>query len=148
MEDRPKVPPGATQVMQINPYLIFNGRCAEAFPFYQRLLGGTIVDMQTDLGSLVGEDAECRTMVRHAALRVGQSWLMGCDAAAGDEHTVRGGMYLALSLAADEAERVFKALSDGGQITMPFEKTFWSPGFGMLVDRFGTPWMVSTDPAD
>jgi PhnB protein len=82
----------------------------------------------------------------HACLEVGGFSLMGCDAPAGDEHAPGRNLCVALSVPADEAERIFGGLADGGRITMPFENTFWSPGLGMLVDRFGIPWIINVDP--
>lgn len=123
-------------MVQMSPYLIFNGDCAEAFSFYEGVLGGR---------TLVLHRHEAAGTVAHASLEVGACSLMGSDAPAGDDRATGRRVYVAVSVAAADAERIFRALAEGGQVTMPFENTFWSPGFGMLIDRFGTPWMVSTD---
>jgi len=134
--------------MQMSPYLIFNGTCAEAFPFYERVLGGRIVMMHCtgDDSATRSAGAKSQGKVVHARLQLGDCSLLGSDAADGDEPAGGRTVYVAISVPAAEAERIFKALADRGQVTMPFENTFWSPGFGMLIDRFGTPWMVNTDP--
>jgi PhnB protein len=135
--------------MEIAPYLIFNGRCAEAFPFYERVLGGRIVMMQTHgespMKDRVTED--WRDKVMHVRMEAGNFVLMGSDAAGSEPGVSPRDMHVSVSVRAADAERIFTALAEGGRVTMPFEKTFWSPGFGMVVDRFGTAWMVNTDPA-
>jgi PhnB protein len=136
----------ASSHMELSPYLTFDGRCAEAFRFYEQCLSGRIEMMQTHVESPMKdqEPADWREEVLHARLAVGRSALMGCDAPP-DRFTASQGMTVAISVPPADVERIFKALADGGRITMPFETTFWSPGCGRLVDRFGTPWLVNTD---
>jgi PhnB protein len=140
--------------MQFTPYLNFDGNCAEAFAFYAEVFGGTIT-YQGTFGDIpasanmppIPESAKNRIMHVHLQIR-GQS-LMGSDSMPGAEAACGGyqppqGLWVSVS-AADVAEgrRLFDALAQGGQTVMPFEATFWSPGFGMTKDRFGTPWMVN-----
>jgi PhnB protein len=91
--------------------------------------------------------ADWHDKVLHARMEAGNFVLMGSDAPPSEAAVSPRDMHVAVSAGAADAERIFSALAAGGRVTMPFEKTFWSPGFGMVVDRFGTPWMVNTDPA-
>ncbi len=131
--------------MQINPYLNFNGQCEAAFKFYERVLGGKIT-FQMTWAEMPGADqlpAESHKLIMHA--RLGDSVLMGADSPEG-RYQQPNGMDVSIHVKdAAEGERVFKALAENGKVTMPFEKTFWSPGFGMCVDQFGIPWMVNTE---
>ena len=134
--------------MKLSPYVNFNGQCAEAFKFYEQQLGGKVLMMMTFGESPMKDQtaADWRDKVMHATLAIGDTVLMGMDA--GPTHyAAPQGVFVSLTVAAAEAERIFKALADGGKVTMPFQKTFWSPGFGMAVDRFGIPWMVGSEPA-
>jgi PhnB protein len=135
--------------MEMSPYLNFNGNCAEAFRFYERVLGGSIVMMQTHGESPMRDQTppEWHSRVLHVRMTVGNAVLMGSDAPPQHQETPQGfSVSLSFSTPA-EAERVFNALAHGGRITMPFQATFWSAGFGAVVDQFGTPWMVNTDVA-
>ena len=135
--------------MEITPYLNFNGNCAAAFKFYEKVLGGKIVMMQTHGESPMKEHvpADWRDKVIHARLVVDDKVLMGSDAPP-DHYAAPQGLHVSVSVPSPaDAERIFTALAENGKITMPFEKTFWSAGFGMLVDRFGTPWMVNCEQA-
>lgn len=140
--------------MQFTPYLNFDGTCAEAFAFYAKLFGGNIV-YQGTFGEMppqpgmppLPESAKQRIM--HVHLQVKDQSLMGSDSMPGADATCGGyqqpqGLWISIQ-AADPAEgqRYFDGLAEGGQTVMPFAKTFWSPGFGMVKDRFGTPWMVN-----
>jgi PhnB protein len=132
--------------MQLNAYLFFDGNCAEAMRFYERLLGGKMEMMMTHAESpTAAETATCAgpDRIMHARLVFDGGVLMASDAMANQPYDAMKGFTLSLIYqTADEARRVFSALADGGQIRMPMEKTFWAEAFGMLVDRFGTPWMV------
>lgn len=145
--------------MQFTPYLHFDGNCAEAFAFYAGLFGGTIV-YQGSFGEMPAQPGmpplpgSARQRVMHAHLQVGAQSLMASDAlpaAPGqDPATCAGGyrkpqgLWVSIQVAdAAEGRRVFDALTQGGVVAMPFAKTFWSEGFGMVTDRFGTPWMVN-----
>ena len=135
--------------MDLSPYLNFNGQCAEAFTFYEQALGGKIVFMQTHGESPMKDQApaDWQDKIMHATLRVGERVLFGADAPPA-QYAVPQGIQVSVSLAsAEEGERMFKALAENGRIVMPFQKTFWSSGFGMAVDRFGIPWMVNCEPA-
>jgi len=133
--------------MQLNPYVSFNGQCAEAFKFYEQALGGK-VDFMMTWGEMPGADqfpAETHKLIMHATVKIGDQTLMGADSPP-DRYQQPKGMNVSLHFKdKSEAERIFKALAEGGNVTMPFEKTFWSPGFGMCTDRFGIPWMVNTE---
>jgi PhnB protein len=133
--------------MELAPYLLFNGQCREAFEVYEKVLGGKIVMIQTHGESPMKDQvsADWQDKVMHVHLQVGQFSLMGSDAPP-QHYQKPQGMSVSISLkSADEGGRVFRDLAEGGRVTMPFDKTFWSPGFGMLVDRFGTPWMVNVE---
>jgi len=144
--------------MQFTPYLNFDGNCAEAFAFYTRLFGGTIV-FQGTYGEMppspdappIPESARDRIMHVHMQIKdqslLGSDAMPGADANHGGFEPVQGFSVSIQAADAAEAQRLFDALAEGGQITMPFGATFWSPGFGMVRDRFGTPWMVNVDHA-
>ena len=133
--------------MQLNPYVNFDGQCEAAFKFYEQVLGGKITFMMT-WGEMPDADqfpAEAHKLIMHATLSVGDEVLMGADSPPGSYQQPKG-MNLSLHFKDKaEAERIFNALVENGSVTMPFEKTFWSPGFGMCVDQFGIPWMVNTE---
>ena len=134
--------------MDINPYLIFNGNCAEAFQFYERTLGGKIVCM-LKFGDTPARDhvpADAHGRIIHTRLEVNGKAIMGSDSCPSDVVRPQGVHVSYAVETPEDAERVFNALCEGGNVTMPFEKTFWSPGFGMVTDRFGIPWMVNTVP--
>jgi PhnB protein len=135
--------------MQLQPYLYFNGDCETAFRFYERCLGGKIEAMLTHAGSPAEQHvpAEWRSKILHARLVVGDAVLMASDAPPGHYHKPQG---FSVSIQISEparAEDIFRALADDGTVTMPFEQTFWAARFGMVVDKFGTPWMVNCDRA-
>lgn len=133
--------------MELTPYLVFNGDCATAFKFYEKALGGKIIMMQTHGESPMKDQtpADWQNRILHARLTVGDQVLMGSDSPPQDYHKPEG-FSVSLSVKkAEEAERVFKALSESGSVQMPLEKTFWAERFGMLTDRFGVPWMVNCD---
>jgi PhnB protein len=133
--------------MAFNPYLFFGGSCREAFTRYQEIFGGELVllamkDMPSDEPI---PDAQA-DLIMHAALMVDGELLMGSDDPTTDGFGPVQGMRANYAVAdAGEATRVFEALADGGEVTVPIGATFFSPAFGMCVDRFGTPWMISTD---
>ncbi len=134
--------------MKINAYLAFEDQCEAAFRFYAQCLGGTIEALNrfgdTPACSHVPESHRDRIM--HARLIVGDQALMGSDSV--PEHPYEGVKGCSIALNVDsvkEAERVFDALSEGGHVIMPLEKTFWAARFGMFVDRFGVPWMINCE---
>jgi PhnB protein len=131
----------------LNSYLFFGGRCEEALAFYGQAIGAQI-DMvvhykdspePTPPGMLA---PGFENKVMHASCRIGDSVLMASDGCGPGANFSGFSMSLTLPTLA-EAEKAFNALADGGKITMPMAKTFWSPGFGMLTDRFGLDWMVT-----
>jgi PhnB protein len=133
--------------MQLNPYLFFNGQCEAAFKFYAELLGGKILAMMTHAGTPAENQVppEWREKIIHARMVIGEQLLMGSDAPPGHFHQPQG---FSVSLMVDEpedAERIFHTLAENGTVKMPLQKTFWAIRFGMLVDRFGIPWMVNCE---
>jgi PhnB protein len=133
--------------MQLIPYLNFNGQCAEAFRFYEKCLDGKIVMMQTHGDSPIAKDVppEWHGRILHARLAVGDAVLMGSDRPPGQEKEADGS-YVALVIEdAAKGKRIFNTLAENGTVQMPFGETFWAAGFGMLVDRFGTPWMINCE---
>lgn len=135
--------------MQSNIYLFFDGECEAAFKFYEQCLGGKIGDMMTYGDAPMSEEipSEQRDRIMHASLTVGSMVLMGSDTPPDGFKKPQG---FSVNLQFDdlvEAERIFQKLAENGTVKMPFQETFWSTRFGMLVDRFGTPWMINVQPA-
>lgn len=131
--------------MRLNAHLSFHGQCEEAFRFYEKCLGGKIAFALTYGESPMAGDAseEQRGRILHMRLDVQNDILTGADSWPAPEQTARN-ITIALHYKdGDEAERVFHALAEGGAITMPIQKMFWTSHFGMLTDRFGVPWMVN-----
>ena len=137
----------------IQPYLFFNGRCEEAIEFYRKALGAEVgmimrykESPEPPQPGMVPPGFENKIM--HSSFRVGQSMLMASDGCSTEKASFQG-FTLSLSVAdVAEADRVFAALADGGQVRMPLTKTFWSPRFGMVMDRFGIGWMISVEHAE
>jgi PhnB protein len=133
----------------LNAYIGFDGTCADAMRFYERVLGGKIEMLMTNgespMRDHIPSGNEHRVM--HARLVLDQGVLMAGDTMVGGcESTYQGmkGFSLTLSYGtAADAVPVFDALSEGGKVTMPLQKTFWAESFGMLTDRFGTPWIIN-----
>ncbi|MEG4944142.1 VOC family protein [Microcoleus sp. F4-D5] len=135
--------------MQSNIYLFFDGECEAAFKFYEQCLGGKIDEMMTYGDAPMSEEipSEQRDRIMHANLTVGEMVLMGSDTPPDGFQKPQG---FSVNLQFDdrvEAERLFQKLAENGTVKMPFQETFWSTRFGMLVDRFGTPWMINVQPA-
>ena len=132
---------------QVQPYLFFNGRCEEAVEFYRRALGAEVLMLMRFKDSpeppppgRIPPDSENKIM--HASLRVGDTTILASDGGCNGDQKFEG---FSLSLTvpdADAAERVFAGLANGGRVAMPLTKTFFSPSFGMVEDRFGVTWMV------
>ncbi|MEG4058887.1 VOC family protein [Microcoleus sp. Pol7_B2] len=136
-------------MMQLNTYLFFDGECEAAFKFYEECLGGKIDEMMTYGDAPMSEEipSEQRDRIMHANLTVGGMVLMGSDTPPDGFKKPQG---FSVNLQFDdlvEAERIFQKLAENGMVKMPFQETFWSTRFGMLVDRFGTPWMINVQPA-
>ncbi len=131
--------------MQVNPYLIYNGNCEAAFRFYEKVLGARIDAMLTHESAPpdMPMPPDWAKKIMHAKLSLDGEVIMASDAPPDHFQKPQG---FSVSLAVEDpadAERKFKALSEGGTVTMPFGKTFFSRGFGMCVDPFGIPWMVN-----
>ena len=139
--------PQTAHSARIEPYLFFDGRCEEAIEFYRRTLGAEVTTLMRFRDSpeppkpgMVPPGSDNKIM--HANLRIGDAMVMASDGCCAGKPDFRG---FALSLAAAnaaEAERLFAALADGGQVQMPLAKTFFSSRFGMVTDRFGVCWMI------
>lgn len=137
--------------MAFHPYLYFGGNCREAFTRYREIFGGELVLLTTeDMPAEEQMPGVAPDMIMHAALMSDGNLLMASDDPTSDDFGPVQGMQVNHTVAdVDEAKRVFEALADDGQVTMPIGPTSWSPMFGMCVDRFGTPWMISAEtPAE
>ena len=133
--------------MQVQPYLFFDGRCEEALAFYRRSLGAEVAMLMRfkdcpvpTAPGMVPPGGEDKVM--HANFRIGETVVMASDGQCGGRPSFQG-FSLSLTAANEaEADRLFAALADGGQVQMPLAKTFFSPRFGMVADRFGVSWMI------
>ena len=135
--------------MKINAYLVFSGQCEEAFQLYAKVLGGKIEAMIRHEGTPAESQvpAEWRSKIMHAYLTVNGESIMGSDAPPAHATKPAGFSVSVTVTDPNEAERIYRGLVEGGTERMPIQQTFWSPKFGMLVDRFGIPWMINTAPA-
>ncbi len=137
--------------MQVQPYLFFEGRCEEAIEFYRSALGAEVTALlrykespEPSPPGMIPPGSDDKVL--HASFRIGDSTVFASDGMCGGAPSFQG---FSLSLSAAngaEAERLFAALADGGQVQMPLSKTFFSPHFGMVADRFGVGWMVLVAP--
>jgi len=133
--------------MRATPYLNFDGTCAEAFRHYERVLGGTILYLQTHGDSPMRNNVgpEWHDRVMHALFQAGELQLMASDAPP-SHYEKPSGVYVSLHLdSAAEADRIYAELSEGGEVKMPLQETFWAERFAMFSDRFGTPWMINCE---
>lgn len=134
----------------IEPYLFFKGRCEEAVKFYQKALGAELQMMMRYKESPEPPPpgmmpANWGEKIMHSSMKIGQTVVMASDGC-GEGGNIEG-FSLSISVSTEaEAQKAFAGLSDGGKVTMPLGKTFWSPCFGMLEDKFGIGWMVSVNP--
>lgn len=135
--------------MRTNAYLTFAGNCREAMEFYASLAGGKIVQMMThgEMPPSEHTPPEWKDKILHSEITFAGGTLMGSDAPPNWYEEPRG---FSVSVTLDdvkEGERIFRALSENARrISLPFSPTFWSPGFGMCTDRFGTPWIINCTP--
>lgn len=129
--------------MQPVPYLFFNGTCEEAMRAYARVFGSPEPDIMFAKDAPEGETSGIPNAVMHATLKVGDGWLYASDYS--KAVPMAGASIAVTQRTAEESRRIFDALAEGGEVEMPFEATFWSPGFGALTDRFGTRWMIDTE---
>ena len=133
--------------MQVNPYLSFKGDCEVAFKLYAQCLGGKVGEIFRYGGSpMAGQvPADWQDKVMHASVTLGGQVLMGGDVAP-DRYEVPKGFSLSIGInSTADAERIFRELGQDGRILMPLEKTFWAERFGMLIDRFGIPWLINCE---
>jgi PhnB protein len=135
--------------MQLNPYLFFDGNCEEALKFYAQCLGGTIQFVLTYAGSPAEAQVppELGGKILHATLVVGDQVLQASDCPPGRYDQPKGFSVSIQIKDPAEAERIFAALAENGKVQMPIQKTFWATRFGMVVDRFGIPWMINCGEA-
>jgi PhnB protein len=141
--------PNSTAFVQ--PYLFFGGRCEEALEFYRTAIGAEVDMIMRHKDSpeppppgMLAEGFENKIM--HTSFRVGSTTIMASDGCSQGEGNFNG-FVLSITLPNEaEADRAFAALSEGGEVKMPLGKTFWSPKFGMLTDRFGLGWMITVAP--
>jgi PhnB protein len=138
--------------MQLQPYLFFDGRCEEAVEFYKKTLGAKVeMLMRFKESPEPSQPGMCAPgsddKVMHSCFRIGDTAVMASDGRCEGKPGFQG---FSLSITVpkeDEADRLFAALGDGGQVQMPLSKTFFSPRFGMVADRFGVSWMIHVPPA-
>lgn len=130
---------------QFEPYLTFDGNCAEAMLFYEKTFGAKLTLMKFGDSPMAGQSPpEARDRIMHARLELDGRVLMASDTMPGMKYQGIHGASISLSFAdVKQAEKVFAALAEGGNVTMPLQKTFWVESFGMVTDRFGAHWMVN-----
>lgn len=132
--------------MKLNAYLLFNGTCDEAFKFYEKCLEGKIIAISrfSDAPAEMQLAPEEAGKVMNVQLLVGDQMLMGSDAPSAHYDGQPNGFSVAINTEnPDEAEKVYAALSEGGEVTMPIQETFWAQRFAMFNDKYGTPWMIN-----
>ena len=135
--------------MQMNPYLSFKGDCEAAFRFYEQTLGAQVGSIFRYGGSPMAGDvpATWSDKVMHGSLTLGGQVLMGGDVAP-DRYEAPKGFSLSLQITSPaEAERIFPQLAEGGRVVVPLARTFFADQFGMVVDRFGVPWLINCEGA-
>lgn len=134
--------------MQVQPYLFFDGRCEEAVEFYRSAFGAEVTLLMRFKDSpeppqpgMVPPGSEDKVM--HASFRIGDTTVMASDGQCQGLPSFQGFSLSLTVLNETEADRVFAVLAEGGRVQMPLAKTFWSPRFGMVADRFGVSWMIN-----
>jgi PhnB protein len=136
--------------MQVHPYLFFDGRCEEAIEFYRAKLGAEVTmlvrfkDVGESQADMIPPGAENKVM--HGRFRIGDTAVMVSDGLCQGNPNFEGFCLSVTASSTADAEFMFAALSDGGTVTMPLSKTFFSPRYGMVSDRFGVSWMVYVEP--
>jgi PhnB protein len=136
--------------MQVNPHLSFDGQCEAAFKFYEQCLGGQLGAIFRYAGTPLADQvpADWQDKVMHGTLRLGELVLMGADVAP-DRYEAPKGFSLSLHIKnTTDAERIFRELGEDGRIVVALEKTFWADRFGMVIDRFGMPWLINCEGSD
>jgi PhnB protein len=130
----------------VNPYISYKGNCQEAIDFYKKALGAELIFSQTWGESPMSEPG-LEDKIMHATIKIGDSTIMMCDDPR-SETPAASNISLAIGLNdVAKAKQTFNNLSDGGNVTMPLDKTFWAEAFGMLTDKFGINWMINCDSA-
>ena len=133
--------------MPLNPYLVFDGRCEAAFEFYEKVLRGKTdaIIRFSEMPQGGHAPANWGEKIMHVSMKIGDDRLMGSDAPP-ERFKPMKGMWVALQVKEPaEAERTFHALAEKGAVEMPIQETSWATRFGMVVDQFGTPWMVNCE---
>lgn len=132
--------------MRINPYLNFAGDCRQAFTFYQSVLGGELeLTAHKDTPSAEHVPPEMQNQIMHGVLRVGDAVIMGSDAPMATANSFSG-IYISVHPdTPEQADSMFAAFREGGNVEMELEETFWARRFGMLVDRWGVKWMFNVE---
>ena len=134
--------------MKVQAYVSFDGRCEEALEFYKKSIGAEVTSLmrwKESPDAAMKPPSGYEEKIMNAAFRIGETQLMADDGMGAREAEFKG-MTLAIEVADDaEAKRVFTALGEGGNVTMPLMRTFWTSSFGMLTDKFGVPWMVNVE---
>ena len=136
--------------MQMTPYLSFNGQCEAAFKYYEQCLGGQLGEIFRYRGTPMADQApaDWQNKVMHGSVTIGDLVLMGADVTP-DRYEAPRGFSLSLQIKSTaDAERIFRELGKDGTVVMALEKTFWADRFGVLVDRFGTPWIINCEGSD
>jgi len=133
----------------LDTYLFFDGNCADAMRFYERIFGGKLEMMTHAQSPIAGQTPPgSADRIMHARLALDGRNLMASDSMVGHPYGGMKGFSLSLIYPTEaEAKKTFDALAEGGQVTMPLQKTFWAEAFGMLTDRYGTPWMINGNMA-
>ncbi|RXM43004.1 VOC family protein [Flavobacterium sp. YO64] len=138
----------------VNPYLVFNGNCEEAFLHYKSVFGGEFPYIGKFKDMPAAEDGGCTQVsekeanrIMHVSLPIGNTILMGSDSTEQSGDVKFGGNFsVSVNVeSTEEADRIFNGLSEGGNVFMPMDKTFWGAYFGMFTDKFGINWMVNFD---
>ena len=134
--------------MRISPHLCFDGQCRAAFLSYHQLFGGTLTMLTYGESPMAPHvDPQWHERIVHATLRFDDVELAGADVLPDDYRKPQGVFVLLTVEDIAKAERIFSALAAGGEIQLPFQQTFWSAGFGVLVDQFGVPWEINSAQA-
>ncbi|TXI79073.1 MULTISPECIES: VOC family protein [unclassified Cupriavidus] len=134
--------------MDVQPYLNFGGRFDEAMAFYGKVLGASVTFLMRFKDTPQGDHPtapEWADKVMHANVTIGNNQIMASDGMMGEAPAFAGFSMSVSGVPKAEGERIFQALAEGGQVTVPFQKTFWAEGFGMVTDRFGLMWMVNCE---
>lgn len=138
------------RALEVTPYLSFKGDCEEAFQLYARCLGGEVGTLFRYGGSPMASQApeDWQDKVMHGSLKIGDLELMGADVAPGG-YVAPQGFSLSIQIESiADAERIFDELQRDGNVVMRLEKTFWAERFGMVVDRFGIPWLINCEGSE